>query len=109
MSNHDRPQPIIACHIEAIPHTQRDSHISLGKQLFASVQATKELANGYAFRLPSEKNTLYTVVEWVSHERLCCPFFTFTLQIGSHVWLVLSGEAEVKAFIRETIFELIAS
>jgi hypothetical protein len=43
---------------------------------------------------------LHNVIAFVANERLCCPFFTFTLVIGEQFWLELSGTPEVKAYIK---------
>jgi hypothetical protein len=96
---------VIACNPKAIPSDQRDDHEALAKEIFstASVLEVKELANGYGFRLPLDTSMLHKVTTFVAHERLCCPFFIFTLVIGEQFWLELSGTAEVKAYIKAEI------
>ena len=39
------------------------------------------LPEGYAFCLPVEPNTLRKTVEFISLERLCCPFLSFALEV----------------------------
>src|SRR5260221_13986367 len=93
-------EPVIACNPKAIPSEKRDAHEALAQEIFstASVLEVKELANGYGFRLPLETAFLRKVISFVENERLCCPFFTFTLVIGEAFWLELSGKPAVKAY-----------
>ena len=91
-----------ACDITAIAPEQRGAHVALIGKLFRSVQSKRELPNGYAFELPNDSDVLLTAAEFISLERLCCPFFGFSLEIerehGS-VWLSLTGRDGVKPFI----------
>ena len=97
-----------ACNMDAIEADRRALHIATAKHLFSSVSEIKELPDGYAFRLPNESKVLLKVAEFVSLERLCCPFFGFTLDIGregGEVWLQLTGREGVKPFIQAEIGE----
>jgi hypothetical protein len=41
--------------------------------------------------------------EWISFERLCCPFFSFQLDIaseGAPIWLRMTGREGVKQFMQ---------
>lgn len=72
------------------------------EELFRAVAGVRELPNGYAFRLPNEPDVLLKAAEFVSLERLCCPFFGFVLEVepeGGAVWLGLTGREGVKPFI----------
>jgi len=95
--------PVIACDLTAIPAEQREQHNATAEQLFAAVTEIRELPNGYAFRLPEAPGTLLKAAEFVNLERLCCPFFSFTLEIepqGGPLWLKLTGPEGVKQFLR---------
>lgn len=97
-----------ACNMEAIKSDQRQQHIATARQLFRAVKSIRELPDGYAFHLPDESDTLRLLTEFVSLERLCCPFFGFTIEIepeGGSVWLNLTGREGVKPFIRAEIGE----
>ncbi|TMV45187.1 hypothetical protein FE783_30390 [Paenibacillus mesophilus] len=65
-----------------------------------------ELENGYQYQFPGDTVTLRLINEWVSMERKCCPFLTFSV-IASHidepVLLQLTGNEEAKAFLRTDI------
>jgi hypothetical protein len=94
-------ETIIACNLTAIDDNERQRHFLTTEQLFAAVQHADELPDGYAFCLPAEH--LLDAAHFIANERLCCPFFTFTLQQeanGGPLWLKLTGSAEVKQFIQ---------
>jgi hypothetical protein len=94
------------CDLNAIDPAHREQHSQAATEVFHSVQAVRELPNGYAFRLPNETGLLLKAIEFIAYERLCCPFFGFTLQIepeGGAVWLHLTGREGVKPFIRSEI------
>jgi hypothetical protein len=95
-----------ACDMNAIAPEQRDAHLATIQRLFRSVQSKRELPDGYAFELPNESDVLLTAAEFISLERLCCPFFGFGLEIeseGGSVWLSLTGREGVKPFIMAEI------
>ena len=91
-----------ACDMTAIAPEQRGAHIATIKRLFGVVQTTRELQDGYAFELPNDSDILLTASEFISNERLCCPFFDFALDIEREcgpMWLSLKGRDGVKPFI----------
>ena len=103
MNKHTEDRPALACDLTALEPVQREQHLATAKQLFAAVQATEELPNGYAFRLPEEPEMWLKAVEFIAHERLCCPFFGFALEIepeGGPLWLKLTGREGIKPFIQ---------
>jgi hypothetical protein len=66
------------------------------------------LPDGYAFELRNDSDVLLRAAEFISLERLCCPFFRFELQVerdGGSVWLSLTGRDGVKPFIMAEIGE----
>lgn len=97
-----------ACDMTAIAPEQRGAHVVTIEKLFRSVQSKRELPDGYAFELPNNSDVLLTAAEFISLERLCCPFFGFELQVkreGGSVWLSLTGRDGVKPFIMAEIGE----
>jgi hypothetical protein len=113
MTNHDGVEKAtpFACQMEAIEADQRAEHVATAKELFSIVSEIKELSHGYAFRLPNESEVLLKVAKFISLERLCCPFFGFTLDVereGGDVWLQLTGREGVKPFIRAEIGEFVS-
>jgi hypothetical protein len=90
----------------ALDASQRERQHLLMKRFRAALQETESLGDGYAFRLPADTATILDVAEFITIERLCCPFLRFELEIGpagSPAWLRLTGRAGVKEFI-ETEF-----
>jgi hypothetical protein len=91
----DKP---IACDLNAIPSDLRQGHINLTESLFAQVEAREALADGYRFRFPAA--LLQTAAQFVSLERLCCPFFTFNLDVSDdRLWLRLTGPEGTKELL----------
>lgn len=96
----------IACDMSAIEAARREHHLATGKEVFRAVLEIRELPDGYAFRLSGEPNVLVRAAEFISLEKLCCPFLRFVIEVGAEggpVWLRLTGREGVKAFIREEV------
>ena len=96
----------LACDMTAIPAAQRQAHLATSRDVFARIAEFRELTNGYEFRLTDGPELMQALAEFVSLEKLCCPFLNFTIEVeaeGGPVWLRLSGREGVKAFIREEI------
>lgn len=99
------PSPI-ACDPTAIDEAERTTHREVSNALFEEVTALRELSDGYALRLPAETDVIQNAAGFVSRERLCCPFFQFSLEVSSErgpVWLAMTGREGVKAYIEETV------
>lgn len=107
---HAEKESPIACDMSAIEPDLRAQHIATGGLLFRTADEIRELSDGYAFRLPPRSDVLLKVAEFISLERLCCPFLRFTLEVeaeGGPVWIRLTGREGVKAFVREEVSELL--
>jgi glyoxylase-like metal-dependent hydrolase (beta-lactamase superfamily II) len=92
-----------ACNPHALTSEERELYHGLTKVLFSSVEESRELADGYAFRL-SPAVSLSSAAEWTELESKCCPFFDFHLEKSREhgaLWLRLTGTPGVKQFIRE--------
>ncbi|MBK8135583.1 MAG: hypothetical protein IPK52_07070 [Chloroflexi bacterium] len=103
MTDQNQLQEIVfACDISALTPDQREHHGVTSKALFAGIQEVRETSNGYAFRVSSESATLTKLADFITFERLCCPFFAFNVEVepqSGPVWIGLSGDEGVKAFI----------
>ena len=69
------------------------------RELFSHVEATRDLADGMAFRFPGDPDWVKQLAEFVAFERACCQFFTFELTFAPDlgpVWLSLRGGEGVK-------------
>ena len=95
--------PPLACNMKAISATERPRYNDLVKRLRTAVQERIELSDGYAYKLDTKRITLPEVAEWITMERLCCPFLTFQLDVKGNgaSQLTLRGPVGAKAILRE--------
>ena len=97
--------PALACDLSAIEAREREAHEALAARLFTeAVQAREELPAGYAFRFPAERYA--DIAAFIANERLCCPFFTFTLEVAADqgpISLRITGGEGAKAILRSAI------
>lgn len=95
-------QIVLACNFAAIPANEREAHSQSASALLATVQEVKTITDGYAFRLPN--TALLPLADFIDKERLCCPFFSFTVAVEANqgaIWLQVAilGHEEAKVFI----------
>jgi hypothetical protein len=98
--------PPIACDPSAISEEEHDEHRQVSNALFERIIDLQELPDGYAFRLPTETEVVQAVGAFISRERLCCPFFHYTLDVppdDGPVWLELTGRDGVKQYIEDAV------
>ena len=77
---------------------------ALRRDLFAAVEETRELADGYEYRFPGSPELATRLLEFVAVERQCCRFFLIEVSFEPNLgplWLRLRGPEGVKGFIRE--------
>ena len=92
-----------ACNVFGLTAEQRQRHVQLVKRLISTKQEIRELADGYEVRFNVETSTIQELAEFMTYERLCCPFFDLELVLereGGPAWLRLKGREGVKEFIR---------
>ena len=92
-----------ACNVAGISAERRPRYMALARKLVSAKQEVRELADGYAFRFSVEASTIQELAEFITYERLCCPFFDLEIVVereGGPVWLRLRGREGVKEFIR---------
>jgi hypothetical protein len=93
----------IACDLTALSAEQRVHRQALAQRMHAAAREICELPNGYAFRFSADPVLCLAVAEFMTLERLCCPFFTFALEMepeGGAMWLRLTGRDGVKQFLQ---------
>ena len=95
--------PPLACNLKAIAAADRPRYTELIQRLRAAVMSQNEVDDGYAYGLDAGAMTLPDVAEWITMERLCCPFLTFQLEVMSsgESRLTLRGPEGVKGILRE--------
>jgi hypothetical protein len=90
----------LVCVVDAIPQAERAAHVALVARLFHERQEQRDLPNGYAFRFTPD--SLADLAQFVSKERLCCPFLTFEITVpgaDDSLWLRLTGPDGVREFL----------
>ncbi len=93
---------VLACNLGAFDVEQRGRYQQVTERLMDVVEEFHELPEGYKFRCPSDESTVLNLAEFIALERLCCPFFTFNLEVEANsgpVWLYITGPEGVKDFI----------
>ncbi len=98
--NHN--EAVFACDMRAIDPGQREEHMQNARQLVGKVQGIEERPDGYTLKLPLETLILLKADQFIALERLCCPFFRFTVEIepaASSFWVGLAGPPGIKPFI----------
>ena len=91
-----------ACDLRAMTKDERAQHAVLAAELFAAIEERRELADGYAFKLPAAR--WLDAARWAALEKKCCPFFAFELRAaadGGPLWLEITGRPGAKAFMKE--------
>ncbi len=94
------------CNLEALTPQQRQRHSELAKKLRPLVAEFRELAAGYAAELRSPHNLELCIEEFMTLERLCCPFFELKLENENRdeaeqaYILTITGRGDIKPFIR---------
>jgi hypothetical protein len=93
----------LVCNMGVFTPAQRESHILTTTQLTQAVHSVREVENGYELRFPNESELIIRLAEFISNERLCCPFLTFALNVISNsepVSLSMTGPIGTQEFLR---------
>jgi hypothetical protein len=93
-----------ACSLEKTLTKEQRAH---KKQIMQKMEAaridTREIADGYVFRFRPEAVSFTEIADWVSTERICCPFFDLAIEAereNGPLSLRITGCDGVKQFIR---------
>jgi hypothetical protein len=103
---------VFACDMSALSPRQRTHHLSNIRSIFAAVRAIRELPDGYEFEFTYSSDSLDALADFVAHEKLCCPFFSFGVQVepaADTLSLRLTGPDGVKPCIRAELSPAIPS
>jgi hypothetical protein len=68
----------LACKLDALNGEQRERHQALWQQLQGSAAGNRELPDGYAFGFSMDNTLFVNAAEYITLERLCCPFLHFS-------------------------------
>jgi hypothetical protein len=106
--NFDMP---LACDMTVFAAAQREQHLQATTQLFQAIQSIHEAENGYEFTLRNDSSIITGIGEFISNERICCPFLEFSLKVVSDrgpISFTLTGPAGTQEFLREEFKEVFA-
>jgi hypothetical protein len=91
------------CNLKAMDPVERQRHKELTEYLIRARKEIVETEKGYEFQFSPPDVSLTQLVEWVTAEAKCCPFFNFHIDLereGRLVCLGLGGADGIKPFIR---------
>lgn len=101
MSTTPPPAVTLACVPDAIPASERDAHFARLTRLFTTaVRERRTLPDGYAYRFDAD--VFDEIARWVSHERRCCPFLAFAIELAAAdgaIWVRLTGPVGTREFL----------
>jgi|SRR6185503_11880547 len=106
--NSNHPDIPFACDMSVFTPTDRELHIQTIRKLFQSLQKVHEAENGYEFSFPNSSEIIRGAAEFISGERLCCPFLEFTLTVSpgkEPFTLLLAGPNGTQEFLRAEFSE----
>ena len=106
MTDHTAPTDSvpIACILHALTPGQRNRRQELWERIQSRMEEIRSLVDGYALRFKGKNSDLVDLAEWISLERICCPFFRFTVEIPEGdlpCWLRITGREGVKEFLAD--------
>jgi hypothetical protein len=93
----------LACTLTALTAEQRVRQQTVFQQVQAAVLELRELPDGYGFRFPADAALLMVLAEFINLERVCCAFFSFTLEVAPEsgpIWLRITGREGVKQVLQ---------
>ena len=94
---------VYACDMSALTGPQRTRHHELAAVLRPAITAAEEIDDGYALRFETTPEGIMTLAEFVTLERLCCPWLTLAVEVGRNAGplrLRITADAEAKPSIR---------
>ena len=105
MDLREQYEPPIACDLAALEPAVRAAHLHAAERLLRHEAAeVRELPGGYAFRYSAERYA--QVAQFIANERLCCPFFSFALEVApaqGPLWLRITGGEEAKQLLQRAL------
>ncbi len=90
----------LACSLSMSEKVKRGEEVA---DLFKDVEHVNELVDGYACRFPGGDTWGSRLLQFITAERDCCPFFTFALVFEPKqgpIWLHIRGPEGSKEIIR---------
>jgi hypothetical protein len=94
--------PPIACNLKALTPQQRKQLEQIGEHVTSAMTTSRDLNDGYAFRIDPTKASLMDVTRWLDLGRRCCPFYEFRIDFhaaDATIRLSVEGRPVVKEYI----------
>ena len=94
----------IACTLQEAELQRRRTELL--ERVFARVQESRPLVDGYAVRFAADDTALAELLQLIRLERQCCAFLRFRLTIepaGGPIWLELTGPEGTKSYLESTL------
>lgn len=106
---HAETPPPIACNLKVLTSEQRKELTRMGEHVISAITSSREMSDGYAFRIDPAKASLMDVAQWLDLWRRCCPFYEFQVEFraaDANVWLSVKGRSGVKEYISVDVPQL---
>ncbi len=95
-----------ARHTAAMDETQKARHRVVFQHVKSAVLSAERISGGFAIRYPADADTVVQLAEFITLERLCCPFLGFEIRLDAgadHVELRITGGPDVQEFLQAEI------
>ena len=103
MDQHSNSEIPLACDFSGMDAAQKTRHQDVRRRVLATMEDISELENGYTIHFPFEAELFLALAEFITLERLCCPFFNFAMELEARsgpLRLRLTGPEGVKEFLK---------
>ena len=103
-----RLENLLICNMDVFTSAEREDHLRATAELYHSAVNITETENGFEFLFANKSENILRLAEFISNERLCCPFLEFTLRIspnGKPISLLLTGPEGTKEFLQVELHE----
>jgi hypothetical protein len=99
-------EKLLACRMDVFDAAERRRYDTLREQLGQRRLDIHELPDGIAMLYPGEPGLFLNVAEWITLERRCCPFLSFSLEFDADppsIRLRLVGGEDVRQFLHNRL------
>jgi hypothetical protein len=92
----------LVCNLDAMTPAQRTRHQALAELLKLQIGNAHEDPDGWRWQYDYSPETCLHIAEFITLERLCCPFLHFKLEVSPQgvLSLYFGGSTEIKEFAR---------
>ena len=90
----------IACDLSVLDDPE--AHDRRSNALFDDRLEMRRVKGGYALRYPAAMDYAERILDFIRHERRCCPFLTFEIAFepeGRGIWLYFGGDERVEEYL----------